>query len=196
MARVKHLTMEELEEGLDEIRQSPKDQGVLDLIVRRPQTNEREVLQRGELDLVEGLVGDNWRTRGSSLTSEGSPNPDTQLTIMNSRVIALLAQDKNRWQLAGDQLYVDMDLSEENLPAGTQLSIGSAVVEVTDQPHTGCSKFAARFGPDATKFVNSAVGKQLHLRGIYARVIHAGVVRVGDVAQRANHTAGVAEDQG
>ena len=184
MADVRHLTMEELEAGLDEIRRSPRDEGVLELIVRRPQIDEREVLEEGELDLAEGLVGDNWRTRGSSLTPDGSAHPDMQLNIMNSRVIALVAQGRKRWQLAGDQLFIDMDLRAEALPPGTQLSLGTAVIEVTSQPHTGCSKFAARFGPDATRFVNSPVGKQLHLRGINAKVVQPGLIRVGDVAKR------------
>ena len=108
----------------------------------------------------------------------------SRLNIMNSRVIALLAQDKDRWQLAGDQLFIDMDLSDDNLPAGTHLAIDSAVIEVTAQPHTGCLKFMARFGPDAMRFVNSAVGKQLHLRGINARVVQLGVIRVGSVVRK------------
>ena len=181
---IRHLTMEELEAGLDEIRRAPKDEGVLRLIVRRPQIEEREVLQEGELHPVEGLVGDCWKTRGSSSTADGSAHPDMQLNIMNARVIALVAQDKDRWQLAGDQLYIDMDLSAENLPAGTQLAIGSAVIEVTPPPHTGCKKFVSRFGLDAMKFVNSAVGRELHLRGINARVIQPGVIRVGQVAKK------------
>ena len=180
----KHLTMTELTAGLGQIYQSPKDEGVLDLIVRRPQTNEREVLEEAELDPAEGLIGDSWKVRGSSRTSDGAAHPDMQLNIMNSRVIALLAQDKDRWQLAGDQLFIDMDLSDENLPAGTHLAIGSAVIEVTAQPHTGCLKFMARFGPDAMRFVNSAVGKQLHLRGINARVVQLGVIRVGSVVRK------------
>lgn len=184
MADVKHLTMEELEAGLDDIRQSPKDKGMLELIVRRPQTDERQVLEEGQLDLREGLVGDSWRTRGSARTSDGSSHLDMQLTLMNSRVIALLAQHRDRWQLAGDQLFVDLDLSVENLPPGTRLAVGSAVMQVTDQPHTGCQKFAARFGQDAVKFVNSPVGKQLHLRGINARVVQPGVIRAGDVVSK------------
>jgi MOSC domain-containing protein YiiM len=184
MADVKHLTMEELEAGLDDVRRSPKDKGVLQMIVRRPQTDVRQVVEEGQLDLQEGLVGDNWRTRGSSRTPDGSAHPDMQLTVMNSRVIALLAQDKGRWQLAGDQLFVDLDLSAENLPPGTRLAVGSAVMEVTAQSHTGCDKFAARFGRDAHKFVNSPQGKQLHLRGINTRVIQPGVIRVGDVVSK------------
>src|SRR6266850_1674203 len=181
---VRHLTMKELEAGLDMIRQSPKDDGVLDLIVRRVAINEREVLEEGELHLEEGLVGDNWRPRGSSSTPDGSAHPDMQLNIMNSRVIALVAQDKDRWQLAGDQLFIDMDLGAENLPPGTQLSLGAAVIEVSSQPHTGCQKFVARFGLDAVKFVNSDVGKELHLRGINAKVVQSGRIRVGDVVRK------------
>jgi hypothetical protein len=176
--------MEELEAGLDEIRRSPKDEGVLELIVRRPLVDEREVLEEGELHLADGLVGDSWRTRGSSRTPDGSSHPDTQLNIMNARAIALVAQHKERWPLAGDQLFIDMDLSAENLPAGTRLAIGSAVIEVTAQPHTGCKKFVARFGLDAMKFVNSPVGRELHLRGVNAKVIQPGVIQVGATVKK------------
>ncbi|MEK6282452.1 MAG: MOSC domain-containing protein [Acidobacteriota bacterium] len=181
---MKHLTMTELEAGLDTIRLAPKNEGVLKLIVRRPRIEEREVLEEGELHPLEGLVGDSWKTRGSSRTPDGSAHPEMQLNIMNSRVVELLAQDKDRWQLAGDQLYLDMDLSAENLPAGTQLALGSAVIEVSPQPHTGCKKFVSRFGLDAMKFVNSSLGRELHLRGINAKVVRPGLIRVGDLARK------------
>ena len=181
---MKHVTLAKLEAGLENIRQSPTNAGVLELIVRRPQIEAREVLKVGELDLVEGLVGDNWKTRGSSQTADGSAHPDMQLNIMNARVIALLAQKKERWSLAGDQLYMDFDLSEENVPPGTRLSLGDAVIEVTDEPHTGCKKFAARFGLDALKFISSPIGKQLQLRGINAKVIHSGAIRIGDTVKK------------
>src|SRR5512138_1327847 len=162
---IKHLTTEELEAGLDHIRASPKDAGTLHLIVRRPRVEEREVLEEAELSPVGGLIGDSWNMRASSRTQDGSPHPEMQINIMNSRVIALVAQEKERWSLAGDQLYVDLDINKCNLPAGTQLSIGSAILEVTAPPHTGCHKFVARFGIDAMKFVNSDIGKELCLRG-------------------------------
>lgn len=181
---VRHLTMEELEAGLDHIRRSPKDDGVLELIVRRPRVGERDVLREGALDPLVGLVGDTWKDRGSSRTVDGSPHPDMQLNIMNARVVALVAQDRARWALAGDQLFIDMDLTDDNLPPGTRLELGSAVIEVSDQPHTGCQKFVARFGLDAMKFVNSPVGRHLHLRGINARVLQGGIVRVGDLARK------------
>jgi hypothetical protein len=180
MDTITHLTMSELEAGLEEIGRSPKDDGILEMIVRRPQVGERDILQEGQLDLVEGLVGDSWKHRSSRRTTDGTPHPDMQLNLMNSRVVALVSQDKSRWHLAGDQLFVDFDLSEANLPAGTKLAIGSAVIEVTAQPHTGCGKFVERFGLDAMKFVNSAERQDLHLRGINARVVRAGVLRVGD----------------
>lgn len=176
--------MEELHAGLDEIRRAPKDGGVLELIVRRPRKGEREVVQEGELDLADGLVGDSWKSRGSSRSIDGRAHPDMQLNIMSSRVIALLSQDKARWPLAGDQLFVDLDLSAGNLPPGTQLAIGSAVIEVTPEPHTGCGQFVERFGADAQKFVNSPLGRELQLRGINARVVKPGVIRVGDVARK------------
>jgi hypothetical protein len=180
MSAIKHLTMEELEAGLENIRRSPADGGVLDLIVRRPREDQRETLEAGQLDPQTGLEGDTWQFRSSSRTSDKTPHPEMQITLMNSRAIALIAGDKNRWPLAGDQLYVDLDLSADNLPPGTQLAVGEAVLEVSSQPHTGCAKFVARFGMEAQKFVNSPVGKQLHLRGINARVVKAGQIRVGE----------------
>ena len=184
ITEIKHLTMAELEAGLAEIHQAPKDEGMLQLIVRRPQVDEREVLEEGVLHLEEGLVGDSWIRRSSSRTSDGSPYPDMQLNIMNARAAALVAQDKNRWHLAGDQLYLDLDLSAENLPAGTQLAIGSAVIEITPPPHAGCKKFVSRFGLEAMKFVNSAVGRELRLRGANAKVVQPGRIRTGDVAKK------------
>ena len=180
----KYLTTEELEAGLENIRQSPMDNGILDMIVRRPQIEERQVLSEGKLDLISGLEGDNWKARGSSRMPDNSAHPEMQINIMNSRVIALLAQEKERWKLAGDQLFIDLDLSAENLPAGTKLSIGDAMLEVTPPPHSGCSKFTARFGLEAMKFVNSPLGKELHLRGVNARVIQAGAIRVGDPVRK------------
>jgi hypothetical protein len=184
MTEINHLTIADLEAGLDTIRQSPKDEGVIALIVRRPQVDAREVLEEGELDLVEGLVGDTWKVRASSRTLDGAPHPDMQLNVMNARVIALVAGEKDRWPLAGDQLFIDMDVSSENLPPGTRLALGSAVIEITDQPHTGCKKFAARFGLDALMLVNSPVGRQLQLRGVNARVAQPGVIRVGDLVKK------------
>jgi hypothetical protein len=181
---VTHLTMAELEAGLPGILESPATEGRLELIVRRPRVDEREVLDVGELDLVEGLVGDTWRVRPSSRTSTARAHPDMQLNLMNARTIALVAQSKERWPLAGDQLFVDLDLSEANLPPWTKLAIGGAIVEVTDQPHTGCGKFVARFGVDAMKFVNSAEGRRLRLRGLNARVVQPGTIRTGDAVRK------------
>ena len=176
--------MTELEISMDYIRQSPKDHGVLKMIVRRPSEDEREVIKLGELDLSEGLVGDSWKVRGSRHTADGSANQDAQITVMNARTIELLAQEEERWPLAGDQLYIDMELSDENIPPGTRLAIGSAIIEVSAVPHTGCKKFSARFGVEAMKFVNSLEGKQLHLRGINTKIVQPGVIQVGDVVRK------------
>ena len=181
-----HLSTEAIEAGLDEIRRSPTDRGVVALIVRRPAVDQRDVLEEGTLDALVGLVGDTWPDRSSRRTEDGSPHPDMQLNIMNARAIRLLADspDRDRWALAGDQLYLDLDLSEANLPAGTRLALGTAVIEITGQPHTGCEKFSARFGVDALRFVNSPVGRELHLRGINARVVESGLVRAGDAVHK------------
>ena len=180
----RHLTLDELEAGLPGLLTSPPDRGTLELIVRRPAIGAREVLETGELDLADGLVGDTWKLRGSSRSADGGPHPEMQINVMNSRVIDFIAQDRDRWALAGDQLFVDLDLSAENLPPGTRLSMGTAVIEVTPQPHTGCAKFVERFGVDAMKFVNSPRGRQLSLRGINARVVRPGRIHVGDVISK------------
>jgi hypothetical protein len=172
------------EDGLAEIRGSPKEAGRVEVIARRPAEEEREVLDAAELDPVEGLVDDCWRSRGSSAMADGSAHPDRQLTLMNTRVAALVAGPRHRWPLAGDQLYVDLDLSTANLPPGAALAVGSAVIEVTSEPHRGCGKFVRRFGVDALRFVNSSVGRELNLRGVYATVVTGGTVRTGDSIRR------------
>jgi len=180
----KQLTTGELEKGLDNILQSPREEGCLELIVRRPDVDQRETVSAARLDIKQGLVGDSWLKRGSGHTPDGAADPDMQLNIMNSRVVSLVAIDPERRELAGDQLYLDMDLSTENLPPGTRLAIGSAIIEVTEPPHTGCKKFAARFGRDAMVFVNSGAGKTLNLRGINAKVVQSGDIKTGDLAQK------------
>ncbi len=184
MTSARQLTTAELEQGLDHILQSPKDEGVLELIVRRPAIDERESVADGYLDTEQGLVGDNWLSRGNSHTLDGAADPEMQLNIMNARVVALVADDPARRELAGDQLYLDMDLSYENLPPGTRLAIGEAIIEVTAPPHTGCRKFATRFGRDAMVFVNSGTGKRLNFRGINAKVTKSGAITTGDVARK------------
>jgi MOSC domain-containing protein YiiM len=180
---MEHRTQDELVGTLDEIRASPAAQGTVELIVRRPAVDEREVLEEGQLDLEVGLVGDSWLPRGSGRV-DGTANPDAQLTLMNARAAAAVAGERERWPLAGDQLYVDLDLSFENLPAGTHLALGDAVVEVTPEPHTGCAKFSARFGSEALKFVNKPPGRELRLRGVNAKVVTPGTVRVGDAVTK------------
>ncbi len=182
--RTGHRSRTELEAAVEHLRCAPIDDGTLDLVVRRPALLQREVLDVGVLSTVEGLVGDTWSQRPSKRTPDGSPHPDMQLNIMGIRVARLLAVSDDRIPLAGDQLYVDLDLSEESLAAGTRLAIGTAVVEITDQPHTGCAKFTERFGLDALRFVNSPLGKELRLRGVNAKVVVDGEVRPGDRVRR------------
>jgi len=184
MTTGRQLSTVELEQGLDIILQAPKDKGVLGLIVRRPAVEQREAVSEGRLDTEKGLIGDNWLGRGNRHMPDGVADLERQLTIMNSRVAALVADDPDRRGLAGDQLYLDMDLSGDNLPPGTRLAIGDAVIEVTKPPHTGCKKFVARFGKDAVLFVNTGMGKKLNFRGINAKVVQSGDIEVGDVARK------------
>ena len=175
------LSTSELEAGIDRIKSSPKDDGVVEKIVCRPAVGERQELSAAQLDVQVGLVGDNWAKR---VFGKRQPNPDMQLNLMNARAIALIARSPERWQLAGDQFYVDLDLSPQNLPPGSRLRIGDAIIEVTAEPHLGCSKFIARFGRDAALFVNSATGKALNMRGINARVIQSGQVDLGSIISK------------
>ena len=184
MDAANHFSAAQLEQGIENILATPKDDGELKLIVQRPEVDQRKTPQQARLDVEQGLVGDNWLQRGSRHMPDGAADPDMQLNIMNARVVDTVAGSEDRWALAGDQLFIDMDLSPENLPPGTQLQLGDAVIEITEPPHTGCKKFAARFGVDAMVFVNSGRGKELNFRGINAKVVTSGDIQVGDVARK------------
>jgi MOSC domain-containing protein YiiM len=181
---LQHVELTGLEESLDHIRGAPADGGTVELIARRPAEDEREILTEAYLDAHDGLEGDTWRARGSSRTPDGGPNLEAQLTLMNARTAAAIAGKRERWALAGDQLYVDLDISLANLPPGSRVQIGSAVIEFSEAPHTGCAKFSARFGNDALRFVNSPTGRELRLRGANCRVVKSGIVRAGDAIKK------------
>jgi MOSC domain-containing protein YiiM len=182
---VEHLSRERLEAGLDHVRESPPDYGRLVLVVRRPEAGQRDLPEEAVLDRVTGLDGDNWLTRGSSSTPDGSAHPDKQVTVINARLAELVAGGIERMALAGDQLYVDLDLSVDNLPPGTLLAVGEAVLRVSEAPHTGCAKFVERFGTEALRFVNSRTGRRLRLRGMNTRIVVPGTIRLGDLVVKA-----------
>jgi MOSC domain-containing protein YiiM len=172
-----YVEADRLEAGITHVLAAPTELGTVELVVRRPVEGEREVLEEGVIDFP-GLVGDRHTLRRDT-------HAGTEITLMNARVVDLLADgDRDRWQLAGDQLYVDLDLRQENLPAGTRLQVGSATLEVSEMPHTGCAKFTARFGSDATRFVNAKANRELRLRGLNARVVTPGTVRPGDAIRK------------
>ncbi len=175
----------DLDTHLDAIRSAPRDEARLELIVLRPAVDERVPVDEAVLDPSEGIVGDGWLSRGNRHTPDGSADPEDQVTLMSTRVLAAIEPDRTRWPLAGDQLYMDMDLGAENLVAGTRLAIGEAVVVVSAKPHTGCSKFAARFGADARSWVNAPEHRELRMRGVNVRIERGGTVRVGDVVRKA-----------
>jgi hypothetical protein len=179
---MRHFTISELEAGIDYVIDAPAESGVLSLIVRRPSEGEREVVEVGQLDLTEGLRGDSWKQRSAWV--EGTGDPYNQINVMSARAISLIAGEPERWQLAGDQLYLDFDISQDNLPAGSRIAIGETVIEVSAMPHTGCQKFSQRFGVDALRFVNSEAGRKLRLRGLNARVVTPGTIRQGDAVLR------------
>lgn len=181
-----HRSTAQLEAALDHLRRAPVDHGTLRLVVRRPAPGEREVLAEALLHPVEGLVGDNWLARATSRAIAEGRHLQAQLNVMSHRMVALLSDDPAEQALAGDQLYLDLDVSHDNLPVGSRLAIGrEAVIEVTAKPHTGCQKFVRRFGQDATDFTNSEDGRRLRLRGFNARVVTGGTVRPGDAVRKA-----------
>jgi len=178
-------TTAELTDGFDVLQAAPTEVGTLSLVVRRPAAGERELLEEGVVDEADGLVGDNWLSRATSRAVAAGRHLDAQLTVMSSRMVGLIAADPAEQALAGDQLYVDLDLSHDNLPTGTRLAIGAtAVIEVTAKPHNGCKKFLRHFGEEVVQFVNSELGKAMRLRGLNARVVTGGVVRPGDVVRK------------
>ena len=178
------ISPRDFEPNVPDVQAAPRDNGLLELIVLRPAVDVREIVMDGQLDLSVGLVGDSWIARGSASTPDGSASPERQLTLMNVRVLKAIEPDPARWPLAGDQLYVDLDLSIENLPAGTHWAIGSAVIEISEPPHTGCAKFSARFGSDALRWINSPTGRALRMRGLNARIVTPGAIRTGDTIRR------------
>jgi hypothetical protein len=181
---MEHLSRQRLEAGLGQVRDSPRGRGRVVLVVRRPAVGVRELPGEAMLDQVVGLAGDNWLARGTTSTPDGAADPQRQVTVMNARVAALVAGGTDRMPLAGDQIYLDLDLSVGNLPAGSLLTVGQAVLQVSEVPHLGCGKFVERFGAEAMRFVNSRTGRQLRLRGMNTKVVRPGVVRPGDLAAK------------
>ena len=173
--------MEDLEADMEYILSSPGEEGILRLIVTRPNVDERQVLEEAEMNTETGLEGDSWKTRAEiKAENTGEFSTVNQINVMNARAAEAVAGEIRHWKLAGDQLYVDFDISTRNLPAGSLLAIGSAVLRISEKPHTGCGKFKSRFGSDALKFVNSEEGRKNRLRGLNASVFKGGRIRTGD----------------
>ncbi len=175
-----HPSAAALADGMADVRRSPSDGGVVALLVLRPSVDERIVADEVTVDVDAGVVGDDWLARGNGRRPDGSADPEAQVTVMNSRAALLMAGAPERMPLAGDQVYLDLDLSIDNLPTGTILDFGAVALEVTPAPHTGCKKFAARFGVDALRLTADEEGKRLRLRGINTRVVRGGRLQVGD----------------
>jgi MOSC domain-containing protein YiiM len=174
----------QLAAGLPSILESPKDGGTVRLIVSRPKRGQRRLLSEAEVSSDEGVHGDHWAATTSHRLDDGRPDRRSQIALINSRCLELLAGGDERMSLAGDNLVVDLDLSFDNLPVGQRLQLGEAEIEITDRAHLGCRKFRDRYGPDALAFVNSDRGKFLRLRGVYARVVHGGLIHRGDTIRK------------
>lgn len=184
MTVIEHVKLDQMEAALPQLISSPKDHSPIEMIIVRPGVDERLVVDEAEIVVGGGIVGDSWSRRPSKRTPDQSPHPDMQITVINRRLLELITDSEARWPLAGDQLVVDFDLSHENLPVGSRIAVGTAVLEATDQPHTGCAKFSQRFGRDALKFVNTKQGMSHRLRGANFKVVQAGTVKVGDLFRK------------
>ena len=181
------LTTEQIILGFPQVTESPADGGRLELIVVRPSDGERVLPESVRVSPESGVEGDKWVNSKGHDMPDGQPDPRVQVTLMNARLLRLISGGEERMPLAGDNLVVDLDLSDDNMPPGQRLSVGEAVLEVTEVPHNGCGTFLERYGRDAVKFINSPEGKRLHLRGVHAKVITAGTVRVGDDVRKILH---------
>jgi len=168
----RHLGLDALEAGLRSLPALPRTGGRVVLICRRTPDGSRETPARTELTFADGVPGDDWSRRPPR-------DPEAQLAVMCAPVAELIANGQPL-VVFGDNLFVDLDLSNASLPTGTRLRVGGAVVEVTPKPHNGCSKFHARFGADALRFVQAKPTRDRNLRGIYWKVIEPGAVAVGD----------------
>ncbi len=179
-----YQTAEQLQAGMARVYETPRDEGAVRLVVRRPGRGEREILAQGQLDTEQGLVGDDWINRPGM--KRDTPSPYAQVTVMNARAAELVSGDPepSTWAQCGDQLYIDLDLSEANMPAGTRIAIGEAELEVQAEPHTGCVQFRSWWGPDALRHISTKEGLSLRMRGANTRVIRSGAVRPGDVARK------------
>lgn len=177
--RARHLDTDALERGLDPLarppRTLPRDAGHVSLVVRRLEDGTREILDRTRLSLEEGVPGDDWSRRPPR-------DPEAQLAVMCTPLAELIANGQPLTTF-GDNLFVELDLSAGNLPTGTRLAVGGAEVEVTPKPHNGCSKFDARFGNDALRFVQAPATRAENRRGIYWRVVAEGEVAAGDAVR-------------
>jgi len=169
--------MQDIAHILDHVKASPKDGGVLKLIVLRLPDEQRQTPPRATLSAEHGVTGDRWSLKTN-------PDPLVQVSVMNSRFLEVIAGETERMNLAGDNLIIDLDLHIDNLPTGTRLRIGQALLEVTDSPHTGCKKFQRRYGKDALDITNTPEGSAMRLRGLLARVIRGGEVQVGDTIHK------------
>jgi MOSC domain-containing protein YiiM len=181
----RHLTTPELEQTLPTVLASPRDVGRLEVIVVRPTADERQTPASILITPERGVEGDHWLSDFPTDPTHNEMHLDSQVSLMNARFLRQIAVEEEAVCLAGDNLVVDLDLSEENLPAGSRLAIGDAVtLEITATPHTGCTKLAARYGQESRAFMNNPRGTALHLRGRYARVLTAGTATIGDTVRK------------
>lgn len=175
-----HRTMADLKAALPHILAAPKDGGDLRMIVVRPASGQRETPATARLTGAGGVEGDHWSKGCWRTTEAGDPHPDVQICMMSSRTIEAIAGDPENWAPAGDNLFLDLDLTPDNLATGDRLEIGTTLLEITAEPHHGCQSFIDRYGRDACLFVNLGDGKRYALRGRYARVLRDGDITVGD----------------
>jgi hypothetical protein len=181
----KHRTRAEIEAGIGPVLQSPAEGAAVEALFSRPAPGKRLDLPALEVSVSGGIAGDHWSLGCWKTLPDGSPDPDVQVSLMNRRMLHLIAGARDNWARAGNNIIVDMDLSIDNLPIGQRLRVGTAELEIGPVANTGCDFFIERYGRDACVFVNTGIAKQKRLRGVYARVVKDGQIRIGDIIRKA-----------
>ena len=170
----------QLDQALPDVMAAPKDRAAIGMLCLRPERNQRKFVDQIEVSPQKGIAGERWLESPWLTTPEGAPHPGIQISILQQRVLDLVWQDRENTPHPGDTFVVDMDLSHDNLPVGQLLSVGTAILKVSDVFNDGCVKWKARYGAAAKDWIVADDHPKLRLRGVLCSVERAGLLKAGD----------------